>query len=195
MSESNVHNRRKADSLTPCSSIPFKDMGKVDETIAAFLEEASQPGFSSNVNRLRAANQWRTFARLFHHQSAMKAHETALSLLDIAVSGTPSLEKRFAQLSTNQIVNDARGVASDAAAFAVGQGDLPLAVTLLEQGRMILFTQLRRYRTSLDDVRALAPELAEKFAHLGHELDQALVSTPGIKDETLQVISEDPASK
>lgn len=177
------------------SSIPFKDINKVDETIAAFLEEASQPGFSSNVSRLRAANQWRTFSRLFHHQSAMRAHLTALSLLDIAVSGTPSLEKRFTQLSTNQVVNNARCVASDAAALAVGQGDLPLAVALLEQGRMILFTQLRRYRTSLDDVKALAPELAERFTQLGRELDQAAVSTPDIKDDALQVISEDPASK
>lgn len=120
---------------------------------------------------------------------------TALSLLDIVVSGTQSAEKRYTQLSTNRIIKNARGVASDAAAIAVSQGDLQLAVTLLEQGRMIIFTQIRRYRTPLDDLNALAPELANRFMKLSHDLDQWAVSRETSEGDALEAEFEDSVSR
>lgn len=62
----------------------------------------------------------------------------------------------------------------DATAWALAQKKPQRAVEILEQGRGVLFTELGRYRTPLDELPNR--ELAAKFAELSSQLENTLVS-------------------
>jgi tetratricopeptide (TPR) repeat protein len=63
------------------------------------------------------------------------------------------------------------GLASDAAAAALYRDDAGLALTLLERGRGLLFAQALQLRTPLDDLRQVAPDLADRYQQLSHHME------------------------
>lgn len=73
------------------------------------------------------------------------------------------------------------GVVTDAMALALQSGDCALAVTLLEQGRSIIFTGLGRYRSAITEVQEASQALAERFIQLSTQLDALVV---GSENET-----------
>ncbi|MGP3683573.1 CHAT domain-containing protein [Streptomyces sp. IBSNAI002] len=64
------------------------------------------------------------------------------------------------------------GLASDAAACALGLGDPERAVQLLEQGRGILLGQALDARTEVTELHRLHPDLARRFEELREALDR-----------------------
>lgn len=106
----------------------------------------------------------------------MRAYGTTLGLLEEAITRSTSLEKQYSQLSNHSTLKQTKGLAVDAASLAIDGGEVELALELLEQGRAVLFAQLGRYRTALDDIAAVAPELAKKLVTLGRQLDAVTVS-------------------
>lgn len=129
--------------------------------------------------RLASALDWVFFARQKQHGSALEAHRTALELLDTSVTITHSLDAQHARLAEGKKSSGTsiRGLASDAAALAIEQQRPRAAVELLEQGRAILFAQLGRYRTPLEDLRAVDGDLAKEFVELSAQLESAVVAT------------------
>ncbi|MFF9347560.1 CHAT domain-containing protein [Streptomyces sp. NPDC014734] len=72
-----------------------------------------------------------------------------------------------------QFLADANGLAPDAAAVAIEQGDLVSAVELLELGRGVLLAQALDARTELDELRELDAGLADRMEEVRHLLDRA----------------------
>jgi CHAT domain-containing protein len=81
-----------------------------------------------------------------------------------------------------------RSLASDAASSAIEAGDLETAVELLEQGRTILWSKIRGYRHSLDNLRDVNGDLANQFDRVSRELEHHAISSdvdsaqPGLYD-------------
>lgn len=140
------------------------------------LEDATNHEKSFLIHRLRAAEQWRKVAYEFDDESDLSAHVITLRLLDTMVERSRSLETQSSQLGGDPTLQAATGVASAAAAIALSRGDPRLAVSLLETGRVIMFRQLGRLRTRLDEVREVHPQLAERFASLSGELEELAVT-------------------
>lgn len=138
------------------------------------LQEAAHHLLSPIGERTRAANLWRRISRA-GHPSELEAMQTTLNLMDLAVAESASLQSLSSRLSDEASFRAAQGVASDSAALAIGSGDLPLAVSLLEQGRSIIYSQLGRYRAAIDDVRRVSPDLAERLVGLSMELDALVI--------------------
>lgn len=147
---------------------------KEGNELVELLQEAAYYSLSSTGERMRAANLWR---RISHdgHPSEFKAMKTTLNLMDLAVAESASLESLSDRLSDEKSFKEAQGVASDAATLAIESSDLRLAVSLLEQGRSIIYSQLGRYRSAIDDVRQVSPELAERLVNLSGDLDALVV--------------------
>lgn len=149
-------------------------------TIEAFaepiklLQEAAHHSLSPTAVRMVAARRWRDLAGRCGHVSVLDAMKTRLNIMDLAVAESTSLEILSDSLSDDKSF-DGQGVASEATALAIGSGDLRLAVSLLEQGRSIIYSQLSQYRSAIDDVHRVSPELATRLVDLGAELD-ALVA-------------------
>lgn len=80
-------------------------------------------------------------------------------------------------LASNKRIQDARGVAVEAAALALEQGRPELAIRLLEQGRGVVFRQLGQLRAEVDDIQLVVPGLAEIFRSLSHQLEALAVTS------------------
>ncbi|KAG8857403.1 hypothetical protein FRB96_005702 [Tulasnella sp. 330] len=84
-----------------------------------------------------------------------------------------SLDSRHSRI-VNDMLGDAKSLASDAAAVALDQEQPQRAVELLEQGRGILLAQLAQYRTALDDLQDVSPGMAAEFTELSAQLEQSV---------------------
>lgn len=139
------------------------------------LKEATRHPLSGTSQRLTAAYKWKTISRKYGRSSELEATREILNLLDLAVAESSSLEVLAGRLSGDETFRQAEGAASDAAVLAILARDLPLAVALLEQGRSTIFTQLGRYRSAADEVGAMSPEFATRFAELSVQMDALML--------------------
>ncbi|WP_327664608.1 MULTISPECIES: CHAT domain-containing protein [unclassified Streptomyces] len=64
-----------------------------------------------------------------------------------------------------------QGVSTAAAAAAIAEGRVAYAVEVLEQGRAVMWGQLARLRTRVEEARAADPDLARRLAEIRAELD------------------------
>ncbi|KAH7920930.1 hypothetical protein BV22DRAFT_1132700 [Leucogyrophana mollusca] len=134
-----------------------------------YTEKAVNLPSASPSKRLESSLDWVSKSR--GHSSQVAAYRASLDLLDRHVVVAPSLLSRHHILRTIA----PSSLASDAAACAIGRGQLDAAVELLEQGRALLWTQLARFRTPLDTLRALGDRgrrLAIKLEHLSRLLER-----------------------
>ncbi|KAG1811983.1 CHAT domain-containing protein [Suillus variegatus] len=159
------------------------------------LEEAfsvySQLSYLSHaVSRihLNAAKSWAASADIFNHPSALLAYKVALKSLDQQVALLSSSSHHF------DVVRKAvSSLATDAFSCSVRRGALTTAVELVEQGRAVFWTQLARFRTSLDELSVSGDAgmvLAEEFKRLSFLLrnafDQSEDQSPQIRQLTMQ---------
>ncbi|KAG1900928.1 CHAT domain-containing protein [Suillus fuscotomentosus] len=160
---------------------------------ASFLEKAFQyhqlacsaPGIHT-WDQLTAALCWRTDANKFHHTSALEAYKTSLKLLDRHVIATPTVFGRCKALLEG-ILRDTPSLAADATACAISAGNLELAVELSEQGRGLLWSQMSRFRVTINDLRVVDDEgrrLVDEFELLSTELGRRQSDSPAIRPAT-----------
>ncbi|KAG1841209.1 CHAT domain-containing protein [Suillus subluteus] len=111
---------------------------------------------------LRASLYWVHHATSQHpHATELEAYVTSMHLLDAYMSMTASVSSRH-----NIMKDFPRMLAVDAALCALRSGDVCRAVELLEQGRTIIWTQMTRLRTPLDNLQTCsdhAAALMKKF--------------------------------
>ena len=132
------------------------------------LQQASVEGPPSA--RLQAALSWASIATGWSHSSSTDAYRTAFELLEVILANTRSLELRYLRL-TSASIRRTKNLAADAAACAIRFDDIETALEILEQGRSLLFTQVGRYRTQVDDLEAVQPTLAYEFKTISTKME------------------------
>jgi CHAT domain len=101
-------------------------------------------------------------------------HAGALRALTLAVELLPRVARRnLARADQERPLAQLRGLASTAAAVAIGAGKPELALTLLEQGRGILLSRALDSRADLTALKDSHPGLAADFERLRDLLDPA----------------------
>ncbi|MCX4529289.1 tetratricopeptide repeat protein [Streptomyces sp. NBC_01551] len=102
----------------------------------------------------------------------------AAGLLEDAVRLLPEVAPRGLDRSDQQeLLGELAGLAGDAAALVLADVSAPVderagrALGLLESGRVLLLAQVMATRGDLTDLRALHPDLAERFTEFRHLLD------------------------
>ncbi|KDQ60230.1 hypothetical protein JAAARDRAFT_174260 [Jaapia argillacea MUCL 33604] len=144
----------------------------------SFLDEAIQlqegilsatphpPGLRSKF-RFFAAQEWAEFADANGHESALEAYGIAIGFL-------PRIAMLGLDLSSRQHVLTAvvDGVARDATACAIREGNFERAVEFIEEGRAIFWSQALQLRAPLDHLRSEAPELVEQLQVISNRLEQ-----------------------
>lgn len=138
------------------------------------LREAALHTSSLVHHRLEAADDW--YRECQDAELALEAAICILELLELAVRQSRSLNSQYARLTS---VKYTRGIAASAAAIALDLGKVGTAISLLEQGRGLIFSQLSRYRVDAEDVELLAPELAEDFKAASEEVRNIVVAETG----------------
>ncbi|MET9055037.1 CHAT domain-containing protein [Streptomyces bacillaris] len=116
--------------------------------------------------RIRAARVWgMASAWAGRDAEALEGYAYAVGLLPRIAPRSLARADQEARLLVSE------GLASDAAALAIGRGEVDRALALLEQGRGVLLAQGVENRTDVSRLQALAPDLAAEFERIRDRLD------------------------
>ncbi|MES9588484.1 CHAT domain-containing protein [Streptomyces sp. NPDC094045] len=149
----------------------LREAGLSAEAMDAFREAARLLTGPMSV-RLGAALRWGELAAADRRWTdARQGYGYAVELLPQAAWHGLDRDDRA------QFLADANGLAPDAAAVAIEQGDLVSAVELLELGRGVLLAQALDARTELDELRERDTDLADRMEEVRHLLDRAGTTT------------------
>ncbi|KAF9062539.1 CHAT domain-containing protein [Rhodocollybia butyracea] len=134
-------------------------------------KEAAHDICSPVSDCLKAVKNWVKFTRVHQHfaQSNLDAYITGLSLISRSLSMMPIISLQYQHLSST--INLPEFV-SDGASAALYLRQLPLAVEFIEQGRGLLWSELRGLRTPMDSLHARDPSLADELRKINHQLEQ-----------------------
>ena len=130
---------------------------------------------ANSPNRFKLACQWAFYARRTRHPSVSTAYESALSLMQDTLHFSPTLQLQHTNLATH---DKTQSLPLDYASHQVELHRLEEAIETLESGRALLWSEMRRLRTSTDQLLKTDPDLGHKFAAVNRELEELTKSVP-----------------
>jgi hypothetical protein len=134
---------------------------------------ASKDMYTNLLARLTVSYLWTQDARYTGHHTTSTAYETALSLVEDTLLFAPTLETQHFHLVSKRGVYER--LPNNMASYEVSLGRLPDAIEALERGRALIWSEMRGFRTSIDQL-ALTPHLAEEFTAVNRELEALTTS-------------------
>ena len=123
--------------------------------------------------------RWASIARRFGHPSASTAYEHAMSWVQSSLTYAPTLDKQHSRLVG---VHGLHTIPLDYTSYHIHTGNLGKAIETLEQGRGLLWSQIRGLRTSIDQLRLADSDLTKKFSVVNRKLE-ALIMTPSLNND------------
>lgn len=146
---------------------------------AAFdsLQSATRHSPASVKAKFTAALEWIAKAREYHDSSVIRAYAMSLALLTRFLIANPSVESQHRFFRSTATIP--KTLASDAAAAAIEAGQLDTAVEFLEQGRTILWSEMRNFRPPLEQLHDVNPEYADELRDLTSQLEHQATSFEG----------------
>ena len=134
--------------------------------------------------RFEISCYWARLARLIYvHTSVSIAYETAMSLLQETLVFCPTLQTQHHRLAA--ALKEGESFTSDYASYQIENGQVKQAIETLEQGRALIWSEMRGLRISTDQLRAANPALAEKFADINQRLELVAMSVAQSDDNDL----------
>jgi tetratricopeptide (TPR) repeat protein len=120
----------------------------------------------SPADRFRAVQLWILLASITEHETLLSAYECAIDLMPlVAWLGLPIADR-------HQHLVEIGGIVRDAAEAAISAGQYDKALEWLEQGRSIVWTQILRLRTPVDELREVNSDLADRLLTVSRLLDR-----------------------
>ena len=133
--------------------------------------------FANLHNELPISFHWASIARSFEHPSAPTAYGHALSSMQASLTFAPTLDKQHSRLVATR--SSLHTIPLDYTSYHIHTGHLEQAIEILERGRGLLWSQMRGLRTSIDQIRSVDSNLADKFSAVSRELETlTLAVTP-----------------
>ena len=133
-------------------------------------------------DRSRLSCQWAILARSIGHPTTLTAYKTAMSLIQKSCSFAPTISTQHARLVA--MGEDCQTMPLDYASYQIQLGRFEEAVETLEQGRAILWSEMRGLRTPVCQLIEEDSPLAKRFAEINQELETLTVSvTPSGRPE------------
>ena len=152
----------------------------LDESMRLF-HRISNDRSATAPERLDRACLWASSARDANHPSVLNAYQIGMSLIQRTVIFAPTLEIQHAHLFSKK---DIPKMPLEYASYLIHIGQLEQAIETLEQGRALLWSEMRGFRTSTDHLRSARPELADRLMKINKELET--VSTSILENNDLR---------
>ncbi|KAH8980396.1 CHAT domain-containing protein [Lactarius hatsudake] len=171
--------------LVSCLLAREKSLGRREDRLEAIqlISVAVNNQFAGEPDRFRMSCQWATLARSTNHHTTLSAYKTAMSLMEKSLSFAPTVSIQHVRLV--EMGGDCQIMPLDYASFQIKLGQFEEAVETLEQGRALLWSELRGLRTSMDQLSEEDTPLAKRFAEVNQELEALTTSiTPSAVLET-----------
>jgi len=124
-------------------------------------------------DRFEFSCEWASNARRHGHHTASTAYEIAISSMQDTLLLAPTLETQHFHLVA---LRDEFGeLPLNIASYEIDRGRLKEAIQALEQGRALIWSELRGLRTSIEQL-AVDPGLAKEFTAVNRELETLTMS-------------------
>ena len=153
------------------------------EELMQLLPELANDGSKEVIDRVLVSFFWARLARLNMHPSVSIAYETAMSLMQETLVFCPTLQTQHLCLA--RVFKEGWRLPSDYASYQIEHGQVKKAIETLEQGRALIWSEMRGLRTSTDQLRAADPTLADKFAYMNKRLESVAMSVAQSDDDDL----------
>jgi CHAT domain-containing protein/tetratricopeptide (TPR) repeat protein len=138
--------------------------------------------YGRESDRFRLACRWAIIARNIRHPTTLAAYKTAMSLMERSLSFAPTVSTQHARLIS--MGENCQTMPLDYASYQIDLGQFEEAVETLEQGRALLWSEMRGLRTPVFQLIGEDSPLAKKFAGINQELEALTVSvTPSGRPE------------
>ncbi|KAF7972472.1 hypothetical protein HWV62_17892 [Athelia sp. TMB] len=140
---------------------------------------------TSDTSRHRYTCVSRLIALLEEHKHPMllEVYGMALNLLQLVLAVYPDIEIRHNALSTDRL---SPSLAMSAAAHAISQDQPEKAIEMLEQGRAMLWSNMRGYRQPVKALRQVNAALADRFKANSEQLE-ALATSSQLRSQLLSI--------
>ncbi|KAF8271698.1 CHAT domain-containing protein [Lactarius quietus] len=134
--------------------------------------------------RFAVSCSWARTARLHAHPSISTAYEKSMSLMQETLLFSPTLQTQHFHLASTP--RQVKWLSSDYESYQIETGQTNQAVETLERGRALLWSEMRGFRTSTDQLRAADPFLADKLADINQRLESVTMSVA--QSETQEIV-------
>jgi len=117
--------------------------------------------------RLTIARHWAQLFISHHLTDSLEAHDVVVNLLSQIAGMDRTIQQRHSSLV------DISRLTATAASAALAQGEIEKALEWLEQGRCLVWSQLNRLRTPVDNLRTSNHLLADRFLDVSRALESS----------------------
>ena len=145
------------------------------EEIMQLFSLAAADSCTKAPDRLRISCQWAKWARYYRHPSTSTAYESAISLIKNSLAFSPTLEIQHDRLVSSR--GDYETLPLNYASHQIHIGQLEQAVETLEQGRGLLWSEMRGLRMSIHQLRLVNLPLAKRFSAINNDLEALTTSS------------------
>jgi hypothetical protein len=154
-----------------------------DESMALFQSAPDDEQHAHPHAKYEIASHWATCARVGQHPCTARAYQTAMALMQSSLTLGPTLRVQHRLLRRRW--GSLTAVPLECASYYIEVGKLERAVESLEQGRALLWSEMRGLRTSVDRLRlsdAVGTALAERFVQICERLEGITTSVGTLED-------------
>ena len=151
----------------------FRQRSDLNETMELFAKGVEDSQATAPF-RFELACQWVDSARTSEHDSLPIAYEYAMSLMQSSLVFAPTLPTQHNRLVEKRDLYEKTPL--DFASYQIHVGQVKRAIEALEEGRALLWSEMRGFRTSTDRLRAADLDIAEEFTAINQELETLTTS-------------------
>jgi CHAT domain-containing protein len=138
--------------------------------------------------RLEHSCSWAVAARVSAHPSTSVAYGKAMSSLQDSLVFSPTLQTQHFHLVAT--LRKTGWMPLDYASYQIDREQLKQAIETLERGRSLLWSEMRGFRTSTDQLRTVYPAIADKFT----EMNRALETVATTVAQAMDTAVDNPAA-
>ena len=138
--------------------------------------------YAGEPERFRLSCQWATLARSIGHPTTYTAYKKAMSLIQKFISFSPTVSTQHSRLVA--MSENGQTMPLDYASYQIHLGQFEEAVETLEQGRALLWSEMRGLRIPVAQLIKEDSLSAQRLAQINQELESlTIAATPSGKPE------------
>ena len=151
-------------------------LGRIEDFFEAIrlISSGINDQYVQYPDRFRLSCQWAILARRIGHSTTLAAYKTAMSLMQKSFSFAPTVSVQHTRLVA--MGKNCQTMPLDYASYQIRPGQFEEAVETLEQGRALLWSEMRGFRTPAIQVIEDDSPLAKRFAEINQELETLTIS-------------------
>jgi len=144
------------------------------DEIMHILPLAVSDGHASVHDRFELSCFWASVSRTARHLSVSTAYESAMSLMQRSLVIAPTLKIQHTRLVMMRGMCETMPL--EYASWQIQTDHLEAAIETLERGRVLLWSEMRGLRTSIEQLRVADPPLAEQFVAINKKIEELITS-------------------